>query len=169
MKSILNNERIGLKNSGEKVSAMSISSIVSRQKRKFFLKRAYREASKWKNNLKKLYEGILSVLKKKYFQAMKLDLNKSVHEVVYNGSWYVLKENFLFNWNICHRGSKPKRVFEQALTHFWSKGKSSCQNRMVFVTLIIAPWKLSFFSISKLHHCRSTGRLEIQSFKSRQS
>lgn len=73
---------------------MSISSIVSRQK-EYFLKGHTRSIEMRKNNLKKLYEGIQR-FEEEIFQALKLDLNKSVHESFTTEVGYVLKR-FPFN------------------------------------------------------------------------
>ncbi len=48
-----------------------------------------------KNNLKKLYEGIQR-FEEEIFQALKLDLNKSVHESFTIGGWICIKK-FPFN------------------------------------------------------------------------
>ncbi|MCZ2991334.1 hypothetical protein NYY86_24735, partial [Acinetobacter baumannii] len=73
-----------------------------------------------KNNLKKLYEGIQH-FEEEIFQALKLDLNKSVHESFTTEVGYVLKE-ISFQLKHMSSWSKPKRV-RTALTHFGSKGK----------------------------------------------
>ena len=57
---------------------MSISSIVNKQKQ-YFYNGYTRSIETRKNNLKKLYDGIQR-FEEEIFQALKLDLNKSVHE-----------------------------------------------------------------------------------------
>ena len=117
---------------------MSISSIVSRQK-EYFLKGHTRSIEMRKNNLKKLYEGIQR-FEEEIFQALKLDLNKSVHESFTTEVGYVLKE-ISFQLKHISSWSKPKRV-RTALTHFGSKGKVVPEP--YGVTLIIAPWNYPF-------------------------
>ena len=117
---------------------MSISSIVSRQK-EYFLKGHTRSIEMRKNNLKKLYEGIQH-FEEEIFQALKLDLNKSVHESFTTEVGYVLKE-ISFQLKHISSWSKPKRV-RTALTHFGSKGKVVPEP--YGVTLIIAPWNYPF-------------------------
>ncbi|WP_242310026.1 aldehyde dehydrogenase [Bacillus cereus group sp. BfR-BA-01524] len=117
---------------------MSISSIVSRQK-EYFLKGHTRSIKIRKNNLKKLYEGIQH-FEEEIFQALKLDLNKSVHESFTTEVGYVLKE-ISFQLKHMSSWSKPKRV-RTALTHFGSKGKVVPEP--YGVTLIIAPWNYPF-------------------------
>ena len=117
---------------------MSISSIVSRQK-EYFLKGHTRSIEMRKNNLKKLYEGIQR-FEEEIFQALKLDLNKSVHESFTTEVGYVLKE-ISFQLKHMSSWSKPKRV-RTALTHFGSKGKVVPEP--YGVTLIIAPWNYPF-------------------------
>ncbi|KMP99649.1 aldehyde dehydrogenase [Bacillus cereus] len=117
---------------------MSISSIVSRQK-EYFLKGHTRSIETRKNNLKKLYEGIQH-FEEEIFQALKLDLNKSVHESFTTEVGYVLKE-ISFQLKHMSSWSKPKRV-RTALTHFGSKGKVVPEP--YGVTLIIAPWNYPF-------------------------
>ena len=117
---------------------MSISSIVSRQK-EYFLKGHTRSIEMRKNNLKKLYEGIQH-FEEEIFQALKLDLNKSVHESFTTEVGYVLKE-ISFQLKHMSSWSKPKRV-RTALTHFGSKGKVVPEP--YGVTLIIAPWNYPF-------------------------
>ncbi|MFB6585561.1 aldehyde dehydrogenase [Bacillus thuringiensis] len=117
---------------------MSISSIVSRQK-EYFLKGHTRSIEIRKNNLKKLYEGIQR-FEEEIFQALKLDLNKSVHESFTTEVGYVLKE-ISFQLKHMSSWSKPKRV-RTALTHFGSKGKVVPEP--YGVTLIIAPWNYPF-------------------------
>ncbi|MCU7662608.1 aldehyde dehydrogenase [Bacillus thuringiensis] len=117
---------------------MSISSIVSRQK-EYFLKGHTRSIEIRKNNLKKLYEGIQH-FEEEIFQALKLDLNKSVHESFTTEVGYVLKE-ISFQLKHMSSWSKPKRV-RTALTHFGSKGKVVPEP--YGVTLIIAPWNYPF-------------------------
>lgn len=117
---------------------MSISSIVGRQK-EYFLKGHTRSIEMRKNNLKKLYEGIQH-FEEEIFQALKLDLNKSVHESFTTEVGYVLKE-ISFQLKHMSSWSKPKRV-RTALTHFGSKGKVVPEP--YGVTLIIAPWNYPF-------------------------
>ena len=117
---------------------MSISSIVSRQK-EYFLKGHTRSIEMRKNNLKKLYEGVQR-FEEEIFQALKLDLNKSVHESFTTEVGYVLKE-ISFQLKHISSWSKPKRV-RTALTHFGSKGKVVPEP--YGVTLIIAPWNYPF-------------------------
>ncbi|MCP1323339.1 aldehyde dehydrogenase family protein [Bacillus thuringiensis] len=117
---------------------MSISSIVSRQK-EYFLKGHTRSIEMRKNNLKRLYEGIQR-FEEEIFQALKLDLNKSVHESFTTEVGYVLKE-ISFQLKHMSSWSKPKRV-RTALTHFGSKGKVVPEP--YGVTLIIAPWNYPF-------------------------
>ncbi|MBN9897002.1 aldehyde dehydrogenase [Bacillus thuringiensis] len=117
---------------------MSISSIVSRQK-EYFLKGHTRSIEMRKNNLKKLYEGIQR-FEEEIFQALKLDLNKSVHESFTTEVGYVLKE-ISFQLKHMSSWSKPKRV-RTALTHFGSKGKIVPEP--YGLTLIIAPWNYPF-------------------------
>ncbi|MED2786734.1 aldehyde dehydrogenase [Bacillus thuringiensis] len=117
---------------------MSISSIVGRQK-EYFLKGHTRSIEIRKNNLKKLYEGIQH-FEEEIFQALKLDLNKSVHESFTTEVGYVLKE-ISFQLKHMSSWSKPKRV-RTALTHFGSKGKVVPEP--YGVTLIIAPWNYPF-------------------------
>ncbi|KIQ88066.1 aldehyde dehydrogenase [Bacillus sp. L_1B0_8] len=117
---------------------MSISSIVGRQKG-YFLKGHTRSIEIRKNNLKKLYEGIQH-FEEEIFQALKLDLNKSVHESFTTEVGYVLKE-ISFQLKHMSSWSKPKRV-RTALTHFGSKGKVVPEP--YGVTLIIAPWNYPF-------------------------
>lgn len=92
-----------------------------------------------KNNLKKLYEGIQR-FEEEIFQALKLDLNKSVHESFTTEVGYVLKE-ISFQLKHMSSWSKPKRV-RTALTHFGSKGRVVPEP--YGVTLIIAPWNYPF-------------------------
>lgn len=92
-----------------------------------------------KNNLKRLYEGIQR-FEEEIFQALKLDLNKSVHESFTTEVGYVLKE-ISFQLKHMSSWSKPKRV-RTALTHFGSKGKVVPEP--YGVTLIIAPWNYPF-------------------------
>lgn len=117
---------------------MSISSIVNKQK-EYFYKGHTRSLETRKNNLKKLYEGIQR-FEDEIFQALKLDLNKSVHESFTTEIGYVLKE---ISFQMKHISSwiKPKRV-RTALTHFGSKGKVVPEP--YGVTLIIAPWNYPF-------------------------
>ncbi|KWU56699.1 aldehyde dehydrogenase [Bacillus mycoides] len=117
---------------------MSISSIVNKQK-EYFYKGHTRSLEKRKNNLKKLYEGIQR-FEDEIFQALKLDLNKSVHESFTTEIGYVLKE-ISFQMKHISSWSKPKRV-RTALTHFGSKGKVVPEP--YGVTLIIAPWNYPF-------------------------
>ncbi|PEZ29069.1 aldehyde dehydrogenase family protein [Bacillus thuringiensis] len=117
---------------------MSISSIVSRQK-EYFLKGHTRSIEMRKNNLKRLYDGIQR-FEEEIFQALKLDLNKSVHESFTTEVGYVLKE-ISFQLKHMSSWSKPKRV-RTALTHFGSKGKVVPEP--YGVTLIIAPWNYPF-------------------------
>lgn len=71
---------------------MSVSSIVNKQKA-YFYNGHTRIVEVRKNNLKKLYEGIQR-FEEEIFQALKLDLNKSVHESFTTEVGYVLKRNF---------------------------------------------------------------------------
>ncbi|TNP00134.1 aldehyde dehydrogenase [Bacillus pacificus] len=117
---------------------MSISSIVNKQKA-YFYNGHTRSIEVRKNNLKKLYEGIQR-FEEEIFQALKLDLNKSVHESFTTEVGYVLKE-ISFQLKHISSWSKPKRV-RTALTHFGSKGKVVPEP--YGVTLIIAPWNYPF-------------------------
>lgn len=117
---------------------MSISSIVNKQK-EYFYKGHTRSLETRKNSLKKLYEGIQR-FEDEIFQALKLDLNKSVHESFTTEIGYVLKE-ISFQMKHISSWSKPKRV-RTALTHFGSKGKVVPEP--YGVTLIIAPWNYPF-------------------------
>ncbi|MGW6146242.1 aldehyde dehydrogenase [Bacillus mycoides] len=117
---------------------MSISSIVNKQK-EYFYKGHTRSVETRKNNLQKLYEGIQR-FEGEIFQALKLDLNKSVHESFTTEIGYVLKE-ISFQMKHISSWSKPKRV-RTALTHFGSKGKVVPEP--YGVTLIIAPWNYPF-------------------------
>ncbi|EJQ42559.1 hypothetical protein IEE_03913 [Bacillus cereus BAG5X1-1] len=117
---------------------MSISSIVNKQK-EYFYKGHTRSVETRKNNLKKLYDGIQR-FEDEIFQALKLDLNKSVHESFTTEIGYVLKE-ISFQMKHISSWSKPKRV-RTALTHFGSKGKVAPEP--YGVTLIIAPWNYPF-------------------------
>lgn len=117
---------------------MSISSIVNKQK-EYFYKGHTRSVETRKNNLKKLYDGIQR-FEDEIFQALKLDLNKSVHESFTTEIGYVLKE-ISFQMKHISSWSKPKRV-RTALTHFGSKGKVVPEP--YGVTLIIAPWNYPF-------------------------
>ncbi|EJR03144.1 aldehyde dehydrogenase [Bacillus cereus] len=117
---------------------MSIASIVNKQK-EYFYKGHTRSVETRKNNLKKLYDGIQR-FEDEIFQALKLDLNKSVHESFTTEIGYVLKE-ISFQMKHISSWSKPKRV-RTALTHFGSKGKVVPEP--YGVTLIIAPWNYPF-------------------------
>ncbi|MDA1959198.1 aldehyde dehydrogenase [Bacillus cereus group sp. BcHK10] len=117
---------------------MSISSIVNKQKA-YFYNGYTRSVEVRKNNLKKLYEGVQR-FEQEIFQALKLDLNKSVHESFTTEVGYVLKE-ISFQLKHISSWSKPKRV-RTALTHFGSKGKVVPEP--YGVTLIIAPWNYPF-------------------------
>ena len=117
---------------------MSVSSIVNKQKAYFYNDHT-RSVEVRKNNLKKLYEGIQR-FEEEIFQALKLDLNKSVHESFTTEVGYVLKE-ISFQLKHISSWSKPKRV-RTALTHFGSKGKVVPEP--YGVTLIIAPWNYPF-------------------------
>ncbi|WDL93462.1 aldehyde dehydrogenase [Bacillus sp. HNR-4] len=117
---------------------MSVSSIVNKQKA-YFYNGHTRSVEVRKNNLKKLYEGIQR-FEEEIFQALKLDLNKSVHESFTTEVGYVLKE-ISFQLKHISSWSKPKRV-RTALTHFGSKGKVVPEP--YGVTLIIAPWNYPF-------------------------
>ncbi|NUC19239.1 aldehyde dehydrogenase [Bacillus mycoides] len=117
---------------------MSISSVVNKQK-EYFYKGHTRNVETRKNNLQKLYEGIQR-FEGEIFQALKLDLNKSVHESFTTEIGYVLKE-ISFQMKHISSWSKPKRV-RTALTHFGSKGKVVPEP--YGVTLIIAPWNYPF-------------------------
>lgn len=117
---------------------MSVSSIVNKQKA-YFYNGHTRSVEVRKNNLKKLYEGIQR-FEEEIFQALKLDLNKSVHESFTTEVGYVLKE-ISFQLKHMSSWSKPKRV-RTALTHFGSKGKVVPEP--YGVTLIIAPWNYPF-------------------------
>lgn len=117
---------------------MSVSSIVNKQK-EYFYNGHTRSVEVRKNNLKKLYEGVQR-FEQEIFQALKLDLNKSVHESFTTEVGYVLKE-ISFQLKHISSWSKPKRV-RTALTHFGSKGKVVPEP--YGVTLIIAPWNYPF-------------------------
>lgn len=117
---------------------MSVSSIVNKQK-EYFYKGHTRSIEARKINLKKLYDGIQRY-EDEIFQALKLDLNKSVHESFTTEIGYVLKE-ISFQLKHISRWSNPKRV-RTALTHFGSKGKVVPEP--YGVTLIIAPWNYPF-------------------------
>lgn len=117
---------------------MGVSSIVNKQKA-YFYNGHTRSIEVRKNNLKKLYEGIQR-FEEEIFQALKLDLNKSVHESFTTEVGYVLKE-ISFQLKHISSWSKPKRV-RTALTHFGSKGKVVPEP--YGVTLIIAPWNYPF-------------------------
>ncbi|MDA2215981.1 MULTISPECIES: aldehyde dehydrogenase [Bacillus] len=117
---------------------MSVSSIINKQKA-YFYNGHTRSIEVRKNNLKKLYEGIQR-FEEEIFQALKLDLNKSVHESFTTEVGYVLKE-ISFQLKHISSWSKPKRV-RTALTHFGSKGKVVPEP--YGVTLIIAPWNYPF-------------------------
>ncbi len=117
---------------------MSVSSIVNKQKA-YFYNGHTRSIEVRKNNLKKLYEGIQR-FEEEIFQALKLDLNKSVHESFTTEVGYVLKE-ISFQLKHISSWSKPKRV-RTALTHFGSKGKVVPEP--YGVTLIVAPWNYPF-------------------------
>ena len=117
---------------------MNISSIVNKQK-EYFHNGHTRSVEVRKNNLKKLYEGIQH-FEEEIFQALKLDLNKSVHESFTTEVGYVLKE-ISFQLKHISSWSKPKRV-RTALTHLGSKGKVVPEP--YGVTLIIAPWNYPF-------------------------
>ncbi|AFQ08303.1 aldehyde dehydrogenase [Bacillus cereus FRI-35] len=117
---------------------MSVSSIVNKQKA-YFYNGYTRSIEVRKNNLKKLYEGVQR-FEEEIFQALKLDLNKSVHESFTTEVGYVLKE-ISFQLKHISSWSKPKRV-RTALTHFGSKGKVVPEP--YGVTLIIAPWNYPF-------------------------
>ncbi|MDD7999685.1 aldehyde dehydrogenase [Bacillus cereus] len=117
---------------------MSVSSIVNKQKA-YFYNGHTRSVEVRKNNLKKLYEGIQR-FEEEIFQALKLDLNKSVHESFTTEVGYVLKE-ISFQLKHISLWSKPKRV-RTAFTHFGSKGKVVPEP--YGVTLIIAPWNYPF-------------------------
>ncbi|MCP1162647.1 MULTISPECIES: aldehyde dehydrogenase [Bacillus] len=117
---------------------MSVSSIVNKQKA-YFYNGHTRSIEVRKNHLKKLYEGIQR-FEEEIFQALKLDLNKSVHESFTTEVGYVLKE-ISFQLKHISSWSKPKRV-RTALTHFGSKGKVVPEP--YGVTLIIAPWNYPF-------------------------
>ncbi|MBK5346981.1 aldehyde dehydrogenase [Bacillus sp. TH44] len=117
---------------------MSISSIVNKQKQ-YFYNGYTRSIETRKNNLKKLCDGIQR-FEEEIFQALKLDLNKSVHESFTTEVGYVLKE-ISFQLKHMSSWSKPKRV-RTALTHFGSKGKVVPEP--YGVTLIIAPWNYPF-------------------------
>ncbi len=117
---------------------MSISSIVNKQKQ-YFYNGYTRSIETRKNNLKKLYDGIQR-FEEEIFQALKLDLNKSVHEAFTTEVGYALKE-ISFQLKHMSSWSKPKRV-RTALTHFGSKGKVVPEP--YGVTLIIAPWNYPF-------------------------
>ncbi|MGG0293229.1 aldehyde dehydrogenase [Bacillus pacificus] len=117
---------------------MSISSIVNKQK-EYFYNGYTRSVEVRKNNLKKLYEGVQR-FEQEIFQALKLDLNKSVHESFTTEVGYVLKE-ISFQLKHISSWSKPKRV-RTSLTHFGSKGKVVPEP--YGMTLIIAPWNYPF-------------------------
>lgn len=131
---------------------MSVSSIVNKQKA-YFYNGHTRSVEVRKNNLKKLYEGIQR-FEEEIFQALKLDLNKSVHESFTTEVGYVLKE-ISFQLKHISSWSKPKRV-RTALTHFGSKGKVVPEP--YGVTLIIAPWNYPFqLAIAPLVGALATG------------
>lgn len=117
---------------------MSISSIVNKQK-EYFYKGHTRSVEIRKSNLQKLYDGIQR-FEDEIFQALKIDLNKSIHESFTTEIGYVLKE-ISFQMQHISSWSKPKRV-RTALTHFGSKGKIVPEP--YGVTLIIAPWNYPF-------------------------
>ncbi|WP_308196960.1 MULTISPECIES: aldehyde dehydrogenase [unclassified Bacillus cereus group] len=122
----------------EEGERMSVSSIVNKQKA-YFYNGYTRSIEVRKNNLKKLYEGVQR-FEEEIFQALKLDLNKSVHESFTTEVGYVLKE-ISFQLKHISSWSKPKRVRTE-LTHFGSKGKVVPEP--YGVTLIIAPWNYPF-------------------------
>ncbi|PGT04775.1 aldehyde dehydrogenase [Bacillus cereus] len=135
---------------------MSISSIVNKQK-EYFYKGHTRNVETRKNNLQKLYEGIQR-FEDEIFQALKLDLNKSVHESFTTEIGYVLKE-ISFQLKHISSWSKPKRV-RTALTHFGSKGKVVPEP--YGVTLIIAPWNYPFqLAIAPLVGALATGNTVV--------
>lgn len=117
---------------------MSISSIVNKQK-EYFYKGHTRSVEIRKSNLQKLYAGIQR-FEDEIFQALKVDLNKSIHESFTTEIGYVLKE-ISFQMQNISSWSKPRRV-RTALTHFGSKGKIVPEP--YGVTLIIAPWNYPF-------------------------
>lgn len=117
---------------------MSISSIVNKQK-EYFYKGQTRSVEIRKSNLQKLYDGIQR-FEDEIFQALKIDLNKSIHESFTTEIGYVLKE-ISFQMQHISSWSKPRRV-RTALTHFGSKGKIVPEP--YGVTLIIAPWNYPF-------------------------
>ncbi|CAM4077292.1 MULTISPECIES: aldehyde dehydrogenase [Bacillus] len=117
---------------------MSISSIVNKQK-EYFYKGHTRSVEIRKSNLQKLYDGIQR-FEDEIFQALKVDLNKSIHESFTTEIGYVLKE-ISFQMQHISSWSKPRRV-RTALTHFGSKGKIVPEP--YGVTLIIAPWNYPF-------------------------
>lgn len=117
---------------------MSISSIVNKQK-EYFYKGHTRSVEIRKSNLQKLYDGIQR-FEDEIFQALKIDLNKSIHESFTTEIGYVLKE-ISFQMQHISSWSKPRRV-RTALTHFGSKGKIVPEP--YGVTLIIAPWNYPF-------------------------
>lgn len=117
---------------------MSISSIVNKQK-EYFYKGHTRSVEIRKSNLQKLYAGIQR-FEDEIFQALKIDLNKSIHESFTTEIGYVLKE-ISFQMQHISSWSKPRRV-RTALTHFGSKGKIVPEP--YGVTLIIAPWNYPF-------------------------
>ena len=108
--------------------------------------------------MKKLYDGIQR-FEDEIFQALKLDLNKSVHESFTTEIGYVLKE-ISFQMKHISSWSKPKRV-RTALTHFGSKGKVVPEP--YGVTLIITV-ELSV-SISNCPTRRSIGSRKYSRFK----
>ena len=87
MRVLLVNSEIKLVGEGE---WMSISSIVKKQK-EYFYNGHTRSIETRKMNLKKLYDGIQRY-EDEIFQALKVDLNKSVHESFTTEIGYVLKE-----------------------------------------------------------------------------
>ncbi|MED1408844.1 aldehyde dehydrogenase [Bacillus paramycoides] len=117
---------------------MSISSIVNKQK-EYFYKGHTRSVEIRKSNLQKLYDGIQR-FEDEIFQALKVDLNKSIHESFTTEIGYVLKE-ISFQMQHISSWSKPRRV-RTALTHFGSKG--TIVPEPYGVTLIIAPWNYPF-------------------------
>ncbi|MGR5874447.1 hypothetical protein ACT7DH_09380 [Bacillus pacificus] len=98
---------------------MSISSIVNKQKA-YFYNGYTRSVEVRKNNLKKLYEGVQR-FEQEIFQALKLDLNKSVHESFTTEVGYVLKE-ISFQLKHISSWSKP-RACSNSTHSFWIKGE----------------------------------------------
>ncbi len=117
---------------------MSISSIVNKQKQ-YFYNGYTRSIETRKNNLKKLYDGIQR-FEEEIFQALKLDLNKSVHEAFTTEVGYALKE-ISFQLKHMSSWSKPE-ASSNSINSFRIEGKVVPEP--YGVTLIIAPWNYPF-------------------------